>query len=105
MKFEDIRIKRDIRNNVNRLVNCETSNLSKTINASLNQINDIKLLQQLNEFDKLGEDLKEIALLRLKYTNATIKELGEYLNPPLGKSGVNHRLSNIHKIAESFRKK
>ena len=103
MKFEDIRAKRDMKNNVNRLVNCETANLSKTINASLNQVNDIKLIQNLKKFDELSEDLKAIALLRLEYPEATLKELGEYLEPPLGKSGVNHRIKKIHEFAEELR--
>ena len=103
MKFEDIRAKRDMKNNVNRLVNCETANLSKTINASLNQVNDIKLIQNLKKFDELSEDLKAIALLRLEYPEATLKELGEYLESPLGKSGVNHRMKKIHEFAEELR--
>ena len=103
MKFEDIRAKREMKNNVNRMVNCETANLSKTINASLNQVNDIKLIQTLKKFDELSEDLKSIALLRLEYPEATLKELGEYLEPPLGKSGVNHRMKKIHEIAEELK--
>ena len=104
MNFEDIRANRDMKNNVNRLVNCETANLNKTINASLNQVNDIKLIQNLNKFDELSEELKEIALLRLEYPEATLKELGEYLDVPLGKSGVNHRMKKIHEFAEELRR-
>ena len=104
MKFEDIRAKKDMKNNINRLVNCETANLNKTINASLNQVNDIKLIQKLNKFEELSEDLKEIAILRVEYPEATLKELGEYLEPTLGKSGVNHRMKKIHEIAEELRK-
>jgi len=104
MNFEDIRVKRDMKNNVNRLVNCETANLNKTINASLNQVNDIKLIQNLNKFDELSEELKEIAVLRLEYPEATLKELGEYLDIPLGKSGVNHRMKKIHEFAEELRR-
>lgn len=103
MNFEDIRAKREMKNNVNRLVNCETANLNKTINASLNQVNDIKLLQNLKKFDELPEDLKQIAVLRLEYPEATLKELGEYLEPPLGKSGVNHRMKKLHEIAEELK--
>lgn len=103
MNFEDIRAKRDMKNNVNRLVNCETANLSKTINASLNQVNDIKLIQNLKKFEELSEDLRRIALLRLEYPEATLKELGEFLEPPLGKSGVNHRMKKIHEFAEELR--
>lgn len=104
MNFEDIRAKREIKNNVNRLVNCETANLNKTINASLNQVNDIKLIQKLKKFDELPEELRVIAGLRLEYPDATLKELGEYLEPPLGKSGVNHRMKKIHEIAEELKR-
>ena len=104
MKFEDIRVNRDMKNHVNRLVNCETANLSKTINASVNQINDIKLIQDLKKFDELSEELKQIANLRLEYPEASLKELGEYLEPPLGKSGVNHRLKKIHEFAEELKR-
>lgn len=103
MRFEDIRANREMKNNVNRLVNCETANLSKTVNASLNQVNDIKLIQKFKKFDELSEDLKEIAVLRLEYPDATLKELGQYLEPPLGKSGVNHRMKKIHEIAEELK--
>ncbi|MBR3697544.1 MAG: DNA-binding protein WhiA [Clostridia bacterium] len=104
MSFEDIRIKREMKNNVNRLVNCETSNLNKTINASLKQVNDIKLIKKMNRFSELSEELRIICNLRLEYPEATLKELGEYLNPPLGKSGVNHRMKKIHEIAEELKK-
>ena len=104
MRFEDIRVNRDMKNNVNRLVNCETANLNKTINASLNQVNDIKLIQKLKKFDELPEELKVIASLRIEYPEATLKELGEYLEPPLGKSGVNHRMKRIHEIAEELKR-
>jgi hypothetical protein len=104
MKFEDIRAIREMKNNVNRLVNCETANLNKTINASVNQINDIKLIQNLHKFDELSEDLQVIAGLRLEYSDLTLKELGELLDPPLGKSGVNHRMKKIHEFAEELRR-
>ncbi len=104
MKFEDIRTTREVRNNINRKVNCETANLNKTIDASVNQVNDIKLIQKLNKFDELSEDLQAIALLRLEYPDLSLKELGEQLEPPLGKSGVNHRLKKIHEIAEELRR-
>ena len=104
MNFEDIRVTRDMKNNVNRLVNCETANLNKTINASLNQVNDIKLIQNLKKFEELPEELRVMASLRLEYPEATLKELGEYLEPPLGKSGVNHRIKKIHEIAEELRR-
>lgn len=104
MKFEDIRTTREVRNNVNRKVNCETANLNKIIDASVNQVNDIKLIQKLNKFEELSEDLQAIASLRLEYPDLSLKELGEQLEPPLGKSGVNHRMKKIHEIAEELRR-
>ena len=104
MNFEDVRITKEIKNNVNRLVNCETANLNKIVNASVNQINDIKLIQNLNKFEELPDYLKEIAVVRLKNPDMSLKDLGALLNTPIGKSGVNHRLQKIHEIAEELRK-
>ena len=99
MKFEDIRIQKEMRGKVNRLVNCETANLNKTINASVEQIAAIKKLQKTGEFKKLDENLKEIALLRLENPNMSLIELGKNLSKPIGKSGVNYRLKKIMEIA------
>ena len=104
LEFEDIRITREIKNNVNRLVNCETANLNKVVNASVNHINDIKLIQNLKKFEELPDYLKEIALVRLENPDASLKALGELLDKPIGKSGVNHRLQKIHEIAEELRR-
>lgn len=104
MQFEDIRITKEIKNNVNRLVNCETANLNKIVNASVDQVSDIKLIQKFKKFDELPDYLKEIALLRLENQDASLKALGEMLEKPIGKSGVNHRLQKIHEIAEELRK-
>ena len=104
MSFEDVRITKEIKNNVNRMVNCETANLNKIVNASVDQINDIKLIQNLKKFDELPEYLKEIALVRLDNPDASLKHLGELLEKPIGKSGVNHRLQKIHEIAEELRR-
>ncbi len=104
MEFEDVRITKEIKNNVNRLVNCETANLNKIVNASVDQVNDIKLIQKFKKFDELPEYLKEIALLRLENPDASLKLLGEMLEKPIGKSGVNHRLQKIHEIAEELRR-
>ena len=103
LSFEDVRITKEIKNNVNRLVNCETANLNKIVNASVNQVNDIKLIQKLNKFEELPEDLKEIALIRLENPDMSLKALGELLEKPIGKSGVNHRLKKIHRLAEENR--
>ena len=101
--FEDVRITKEVKNNVNRLVNCETANLNKIINASVNQINDINLIKKLKKFEELPDYLKEIAELRLENPDISLKELGEMLDNPIGKSGVNHRLQKIHEIAEELR--
>ena len=103
LSFEDVRITKEIKNNVNRLVNCETANLNKIVNASVNQVNDIKLIQKLNKFEEMPDYLKEIALLRLENPDMSLKALGELLENPIGKSGVNHRLQKIHEFAEELR--
>lgn len=99
LKFEEIRVQREMRGRVNRLVNCETANLNKTINASVEQIEAIKKLQENYQFNKLNENLKEIALLRLEYPEMSLVELGKKLAKPVGKSGVNYRLKKIIEIA------
>ena len=104
LKLEEIRIMKEMKNNVNRKVNCETANINKVVNASVNQINDIKLIQKLKKFDELPDYLKEIAIVRLENPEISLKALGELLDKPLGKSGVNHRLQKIHEIAEELRK-
>ena len=99
MQFEDIRIQREMRGKVNRLVNCEAANLNKTINASIEQIAAIKKLQQMGKFNKLDDNLKEIALLRLENPDMSLADLGKLLKEPVGKSGVNYRLKKIIEIA------
>ncbi|MGI6585043.1 MAG: DNA-binding protein WhiA [Gracilibacteraceae bacterium] len=103
LKLENIRIYKEMRNNVNRIVNCETANLDKTLNAALRQINNIKYIKNTIGLDKLPEGLAEIAELRLEFRDATLKELGEMMSPPIGKSGVNHRLRKLDKIAENLK--
>lgn len=104
LNFEEIRVMRDTRNNINRLVNCETANLNKTINASVEQIEHIEYLKKIGKFDSLPENLKEIANLRQEHPDASLAQLGEMLENPIGKSGVNHRLKKIIEIAEEYRK-
>lgn len=99
MIFENIRIQKEMRGKVNRLVNCETANLNKTINASIEQISAIKKLQQTGKFNKLDDNLKEIANLRLENPNMSLVDLGKLLKEPVGKSGVNYRLKKIMEIA------
>ena len=99
LEFEDIRVKKGMNGKVNRLVNCQTANLNKTINASVEQIEAIRKLQKENKFSKLDDNLKEIALLRLEYPDASLIELGQKLSSTLGKSGVNYRLKKIIELA------
>lgn len=105
LKFENIRVFKDVRNNINRIVNCETANLSKTINASIKQVENIEYIDSKIGIEKLPENLRELARLRLSNRDASLKELGSMLNPPVGKSGVNHRFRRIEKIAEDLRRK
>lgn len=104
LNFENVRIMKEMRNNVNRLVNCETANLSKTVNAAVRQMESIKLIEREIGLQRLPKNLREVAELRLKYPDESLKELGEMLNPPIGKSGVNHRLRRIEKIASELKK-
>ena len=99
LKFEEIRVIKDTRNNINRIVNCETANINKTINVAVKQIEDIKKLKKNKKFNQLPEKLKEIAELRLKNPDMSYEELGKRLTKPIGKSGVSHRLEKISKIA------
>ena len=104
LKFEEIRVIRDMRNNVNRIVNCETANLNKTINASIKQIDDINYIIKMNKFHELSESLQEIAKLRLENPEVSLVELGRMLINPIGKSGVNYRLKAISEFADELRK-
>ena len=103
MDMENVRILKEMRNSVNRKVNCETANINKTVSAAVKQVEDIQFIQSTIGLEKLPETLQEIAEIRLMYPNATLKELGDYLSEPIGKSGVNHRLRKISEIAEDLR--
>lgn len=104
LKFEDVRIVRDMRNSVNRLVNCETANLNKTIGAAIRQVENIRFIQETIGLDALPDKLREIAELRIAYQDVTLKELGEMVSGgQISKSGINHRLRKIDEIAERLR--
>lgn len=103
MNLENVRILKEMRNSVNRKVNCETANISKTVNAAVKQLEDIVFIRDKAGLDSLPDNLREIALLRLENPDAPLKELGTFLDPPVGKSGVNHRLRRISEIAETLR--
>lgn len=103
MDLENIRIVREMRNDVNRKVNCEAANINKTVNAAVRQMEDIRELEKVKGLEHLPEGLAEIARLRLMHPDASLKELGEMLTPPVGKSGVNHRLRKLSRLAEELR--
>ena len=105
MDMENVRIVKDMRNNVNRKVNCETANINKTVSAAVKQIEDIRLIQMSSAFDELPESLQEMAELRVRYPEATLAELGQLLDTPVGKSGVNHRLKKISLFADELRER
>ena len=103
MELENIRIVKEMRSNVNRQVNCETANINKTVSAAMKQIADIEYIRDTVGFESLPPGLAEIARVRLEKPDATLKELGEELEPPVGKSGVNHRLRKLCETAERLR--
>ena len=103
MNLENLRILKEMRNSVNRRVNCETANIAKTVNAAARQVEDIEFLRVHYGFQNLPEALREMAEIRLENPDAPLKELGEYFHPPIGKSGVNHRLRKLSQLAEKVR--
>ena len=103
LEMENIRIIKEMRNNVNRLVNCETANLSKTVNAAVRQVESIRFIEKTVGLGRLPKNLQEIAHLRLENPQESLKELGEMLEPPIGKSGINHRLRKLEKIAQEIK--
>lgn len=103
LSLQSTKIVKEMRNNVNRIVNCETANLSKTVNAAVRQVENIKLIQNKIGISSLPQNLQEIAILRIENEDMSLKELGEMLNPPISKSGVNHRLKKIEQIANDLK--
>lgn len=99
MEYENAIIVKEMRNSINRQNNCDVANLNKTVAAAQDIISDIKYLIGTKEYDDLPENVKEVAMLRVEYPDASLKELGEMLDPPLGKSGVNHRLRKLSAMA------
>jgi len=105
MNLENVRILKEMRNTVNRKVNCETANISKTVNAAVKQISDIELIRDTEGLDSLPLPLREMAQVRLEYPEAPLKDLGQYMDPPVGKSGINHRLRKLASVADAIREK
>ena len=102
-ELENVRILKEMRNTVNRKVNCETANINKTVSAAVKQVEDITYLRDTVGFEHLPDNLAEAALARLEHPDATLKELGETLDPPVGKSGINHRLRRLSEMAEKVK--
>ena len=103
MELENIRILKDMRNSVNRQVNCEAANIHKTVSAAVRQAEDIACIENHGGLTQLPENLREAAVLRLEYPDLSLEELGKRATPPIGKSGINHRLRRIGQIAERIR--
>ena len=103
MRLENLRILKEMRNSVNRRVNCETANIAKTVNAASRQMDDIEYLEVHYGFQNLPESLQQMAEIRLEHPDMSLKELGECFDPPIGKSGVNHRLRKLSELADKLR--
>ena len=103
MELENLRVEKEVRNSINRQVNCEAANITKTVTAASKQIEDILYLQRHYGLSNLPDNLRQMAETRLEHPESSLQELGGYLNPPVGKSGVNHRLRKISEIAEKLK--
>ena len=103
LKFEDVRVMKEMKNNVNRRVNCETANLNKTIDAAIRQIEDINFIKKMKKFEELPKELRDVAILRIENPDLSLKDLSELMEPPIGKSGINRRLQKIHEFAEELK--
>lgn len=103
MQLENLRVEKEVRNSINRQVNCEAANITKTVNAASKQIEDIILLQKNYGLSNLPDNLRQMAEVRLEHPESSLQELGAYLNPPVGKSGVNHRLRKLSELAEKLK--
>lgn len=105
MEFENTRIYKGMRNMVNRKVNCEAANITKTVNAATRQVEDIRLIREKMGLEGLPEPLRQMAYVRLENPQASLGELGKLLDPPVGKSGVNHRLRKLGELAKELKVK
>ena len=103
MNLENLRILKEMRNSINRSVNCEVANMAKTISAATKQIEDIAYIRDNGGLERLPDNLREMAEVRLEHPDATLSELGSFLDPPVGKSGVNHRLRKLSEFADRMR--
>ena len=104
LEIMNIKILKDVRNKANRIANCDSANIEKTVNASAKQVEDINLIEKNGSFSELSDDLREIAEIRLEYPELSLRELGQMLKNPIGRSGANHRMKKISQIADNIRK-
>lgn len=102
MEYQNTRIYKELRNDINRRMNCDMANLDKTMNAASKQIAAIEKLMNRGVFSQLPDQLREIAEIRIEHSDISLIELGKLVNPPIGKSGVNHRLRKIVEIADKY---
>ena len=103
MNMENVRVLKDVRNRTNRRVNCDLANINKTVTAARKQLEDIRYIEQKRGFQSLSKGLRQVAELRLQEPEISLKELGEMLQPPVSKSGVNHRLRKLSEMAKTMR--
>ena len=105
LELENIRVQKEVRNQVNRLVNCESANMNKTIDAAVRQKSNIEFVLKYYGLEKLNDGLRAVAEARLEYPEVSLKELGTLMDPPLGKSGINHRMRKLEELADELRSK
>ena len=105
MELENVRIIKEMRNSANRQFNCDAANINKMVQAATRQLEDIRLIQESVGLDNIPQPLQQMALVRLEYPDVSLQELGNYLDPPVGKSGVNHRLRKLAALADEIREK
>lgn len=103
LNYENVRVIKEMRNNVNRIVNCETANLNKTVKSSYDQVEDIKLIEREIGIENLDEDLKSIAKIRLENRSMSLNDIANSLEPKLSKSTVNYRFKKLRRIANKLR--
>ncbi len=103
IELMNVKIEKDMRNKINRAVNCDNANIEKALRASEKQISDIELIDSVMGLSVLSDSLREIAVLRYENPDLNLTELGEMLKPPISRSGVNHRFARIAKIADEIR--
>lgn len=105
LEIMNIKILKDIRNKANRIANCDSANIEKTVEASSRQVAEIECIEKNVGLNYLSNELREIAEIRLEYPELSLRELGEMLERPIGRSGANHRMKKISAIAEEIREK